>query len=182
MIIVVSGPGGVGKGTVVRRLVERDPVLWISRSWTTRERRVDEPSDAYVFASREEFEAKVAAGGFLEWVEFLDYLQGSPVPDPPAGCDVLFEIDVFGARQVLAKFPEATSIFLDAPSRAEQAERLRRRGDDDERIAQRLAKATEELAVAAELGSTVIINDDLDDTVAQIEALIAARREAGSSS
>ena len=178
MIIVVSGPGGVGKGTVVSRLVERDPRLWLSRSWTTRERRPGEAEDAYVFATREEFERRIAEGGFIEWVEFLDYLQGSPVPDPHPGSDVLFEIDVHGARQISERFPDALLIFVDAPSRAEQEARLRKRGDSPERVEQRLAKADEEAAVASALDCRVVVNDDLDETVAAVERIIAEARAA----
>ena len=179
MILVISGPGGVGKGTLVQRLVARDPRLWLSRSWTTRDPRPGEASDAYRFVTRDEFLAHVAAGGFLEWVEFLDYLQGSPVPDPPAGSDVLFEIDVYGARSILERYPEAVSIFVVAPSREEQEARLRARGDSEERISQRLAKADEEAALAAELGSVIVVNDDLDVAVAELEALITRVRADG---
>ncbi len=178
MIVVVSGPGGAGKGTVVEQLIARDPQLWLSRSWTTRDRRPGEAEDAYVFATREAFERRIAEGGFLEWVEFLDYLQGSPIPEPPEGRDVLFEIDVNGAAQIRERFPEAHLIFVDAPSRAEQEARLRKRGDSDERVAQRLAKADAELARADELGAVVVINHEVDDTVAEIERLIAQHRAA----
>jgi len=178
VIVVVSGPGGVGKGTVVARLLERDPGLWLSRSWTTRAPRPGEAPDAYVFATREEFESRIADGGFLEWVEFLDYLQGSPVPEAPDGLDVLFEIDVHGASQIRARYPDALLIFIDAPSREEQAARLAGRGDHPDRVAQRLAKAEEEVEVARRLGSTVVINDELEATVAELAALIdQARRE-----
>jgi guanylate kinase len=178
MIIVVSGPGGVGKGTVVERLVARDPRLWLSRSWTTRERRPGEAEDAYVFATRDEFEQRIAAGGFLEWVQFLDYLQGSPLPDPQPGTDVLFEIDVYGARQICERYPDALLIFVDAPSREEQEARLRKRGDSPDRVAQRLGKADEEAAVARTMDFEVVVNDDLDTTVEAIEAIIARERAA----
>ncbi len=173
---VLSGPGGVGKGTVVERLLEVVDDLWLSRSWTTRDRRHGEAADAYNFVDRETFEAHVEAGGFLEWVEFLDYLQGTPVPSPPAGTDVLLEIDVQGAAQIRAMDADAVLLFLDTPSVDEQEARLRARGDSDERVAQRLAAAVRERAAADDLGCLVIINDDLESTVAELATIIAAHR------
>ncbi len=176
MIVVISGPGGVGKGTVVDLLLERDPGLWLSRSWTTRARRPGEAEDAYRFVTRDEFMRNVEAGGFIEWVEFLDYLQGSPVPSAPDGQDTVFEIDVHGARQILEQYPDALSIFIDAPSRDHQRARLAGRGDQPEHVERRLAKADEELSVATELGSRVVINDDLEECLAELQAIIADAR------
>ena len=176
MIVVISGPGGVGKGTVVDLLLERDPSLWLSRSWTTRARRPGEAEDAYRFVSRDEFLRNVEAGGFVEWVEFLDYLQGSPVPSAPEGQDTVFEIDVHGARQILEQYPDALSIFVDAPSRDHQRDRLVARGDHPDHVERRLGKADEELAVANELGSRIVINDDLEECVAELQAIIAEAR------
>ncbi len=136
---MLIGPGGAGKGTVAAELVARDPSLWLSRSWTTREARPGEHErGAYVFVDRATFEAAAARGAFFEWAEFLDYLMGTPIPDPPAGADVLLEIDVQGAEQVLAQRPDATVIMLLPPSPEVQAERLAARGDDDGHIRRRV--------------------------------------------
>ncbi|CAN5391833.1 guanylate kinase [soil metagenome] len=175
-IIVISGPGGVGKGTLVEELLKRDERLWISRSWTTRAPRTGESPDAYHFATTDEFEERIAQQGFLEWTKFLDYLQGSPRPEPPAGHDVLFEIDVSGAENVIDQYPDSLLIFVDAPNRAVQEERLRGRGDSEDRIVQRLAKAEEEVAKAAQMDFVHIINDDLSSSVDQIQQLIDRHR------
>lgn len=175
-VIVISGPGGVGKGTLVARLLDVDPRLWLSRSWTTRGRRPSEAADAYHFVTRERFEDRIAEGGFLEWTEFLDYLQGSPVPEPPEGRDVLFEIDVRGAANIKELYPEALLLFVDAPDRSVQQARLRGRGDDEERIRQRLAKADEEVMLARELDVVHVVNDELDRALSELRRHIEQHR------
>ncbi len=173
---VLSGPGGVGKGTVVNRLLGVVDNLWLSRSWTTRDPRPGEAHDAYNFVDRETFVSHVENDGFLEWVEFLDYLQGTPVPAPPEGSDVLLEIDVQGAAQIRTMDDSAVLLFLDTPSVEEQEVRLRRRGDSEDRVAQRLATAVAERAAAADLGCTIVINDDVESTVAELAAIIDSYR------
>jgi guanylate kinase len=176
VIIVVCGPGGVGKGTVVAHLVARDPHLWLSRSWTTRAQRPGEPDDAYTYVDRATFEERIASGGFLEHAEFLGNLYGTPWPDPGDDRDVVLEIDVQGAAQVLERAPDALFVLLEPPSPEVQAERLRGRGDPPEQAERRIAVAQAELAEGRRLGAVRIVNDDLDRTVAEVEALIEKAR------
>ena len=172
----MCGPGGVGKGTVVRKLVSDDPQLWLSRSWTTRTRRPADAEDAYVFVDRPTFEAAASEGRFLEHAEFLGQLYGTPVPTPGGGQDIVLEIDVQGAAQVKARFPDALVVLLLPPSREEQARRLRLRGDDEESIRRRLdASAAEELQ-ARELADDVVINVEIDQAARDIAELVAKRR------
>ena len=176
MIIVVSGPGGVGKGTIVDALVKRDPQLWLSRSWTTRERRPSEPQDAYVFTTSEEFERRISDGGFLEWTEFLGNYYGTPTPDAGEDRDIVLEIEVDGAQQVKRIAPDAMLIFVLPPSRDEQERRLRGRGDLDHKVLARLKKAEEEEPIGRELADHVVVNDDLGDTIDEMLAIIAEAR------
>jgi guanylate kinase len=178
LTFVISGPGGVGKGTIVTALVRRDPGLWLSRSWTTRARRPGEPADAYVFTDRASFEARIDAGGFLEWTNFLGNYYGTPTPEPPPGRDTVLEIEVDGARQVKAVHDDAILIFVLPPSRAEQERRLRGRGDAEDKVEQRVRKAEEEEPIGRALADHVVVNDDLDRTVDEMLALIAGHRAA----
>jgi guanylate kinase len=178
VILVLSGPGGVGKGTVVQRLLQVQPQLRLSRSWTTRPRRPGEPPDAYTFVDRATFESHLARGGFLEYDEFLGNLYGTPVPDTldDPGGDLLLEINVQGAEQVRAQRPDALVVLLVAPSREVQEARLRLRGDDEEHVAKRLALAEAEEAKGRALADAIVVNDDLERAVAEVAGILDLRR------
>jgi guanylate kinase len=156
--------------------VKRVENLWLSRSWTTRPRREGEPPDAYHFVDRPSFEARAAEGGFLEWNRVFDHLYGTPLPEPSPGHDVLLEIDVQGARDVKARQPDAVVILVLPPSRAVQAERLRRRGDSEESIVSRLAGADREEAAGRALADHVVVNEDLGQAIDEVVGIVEAYR------
>jgi guanylate kinase len=181
LLVVLIGPGGVGKGTLARRLVDADPRLWLSRSWTTRERRPSEHGDEYFYVDRSTFEKAIESNQFLEWAEFHDHLYGTPLPEAPEGSDVLLEIEVQGAEQIRKLDPNAVVLLILPPSMELLEERLRARGDDDAHVAARLASAPAELEKGHELASHVVVNDDLErasrEIVSILEGLRRQRRE-----
>jgi guanylate kinase len=176
---VLIGPGGAGKGTLAAQLVAADPTLWLSRSWTTRAPRPGERErNSYEFVERDVFEAAVERGEFFEWAEFLGNLMGTPVPRPPEGADVLLEIDVQGAEQVLAKRPDATVILLLPPSLEVQAARLAARGDDEEHIRRRVEKGQQEVERGRQLATYTVVNDDLRQARGELAAIVDRTRAA----
>ena len=115
LILVVCGPGGVGKGTVIRRLVAADGRLWLSRSWTTRARRPGEPEDAYTFVDRDDVPgARRRRAASSSGRRSSASTTAHPRPSPPEGDDVVLEIDVQGARQVLERCPDASCVLIRA--------------------------------------------------------------------
>jgi guanylate kinase len=180
LIIIVSGPGGAGKGTLVDAMLKRDGNLWLSRSWTTRQQRTGEPDDAYVFVTRAQFEDHIANDGFLEWTEFLGNYYGSPIPTPGDEHDVVLEIELHGAQQVKKRHPEAILFFVQPPSRDEQRRRLQHRGDGEHHVQERLQKAEDEERLASTLADVIVVNDDLERAVEEVLSLIrGARAERG---
>lgn len=176
LTLVVCGAGGAGKGSIVAELIERDPLLWLSRSWTTREQRVGESDDAYVFVEPEIFEARIEAGGFLEWARFFEHFYGTPIPDSLPGRDVVLEIDVQGAIQVREVDTEALVVLVLPPTRAEQRRRMQHRGDSDEHVAKRLAKSDAEEEIGRTLADLIVVNDDLDRAATAVEEALNERR------
>ena len=166
----------MGKGSIAAALVDRFPDLWLSRSWTTRPRRAGEAADAYSFVDRATFEARADKGGFLESAAVFDHLYGTPWPEPPEGFDVLLEIDVQGAGQVKRRYPAAVVILVRAPSPEAQEARLRGRGDDEEVIARRLARAAAEEEAAMAFADHVVVNDDLHRAVEEAAAILESHR------
>jgi guanylate kinase len=180
---VLAGPSGVGKGTIVHKLLELEPRLWFSVSATTRPRREGETDGKdYLFLDRREFERIRDEGGFLEWFDVYGDLKGTPrapVDEHLAdGDDVLLEVDVQGALAVREKYPDAVLVFVKAPSREEQRSRLLERGQDDpEAIERRLAQAEEE-EQAADRFDAVVVNDDADRAAREVAAILGVHREA----
>jgi len=176
-LTVITGPSGVGKGTLVGRLLSRHPRIWLSVSATTRAPRPGEvEGQSYFFLSREHFEQQVADGGFLEWAEFAGNLYGTPRQPVEqhlaAGRPVLLEIELEGARQVRHSFPAGFQLLIQPPSLEELERRIRGRGTDaEEAIQRRLALARVELAAEAEFDAT-LVNGDLDQALAELERLM----------
>jgi guanylate kinase len=176
-VFVITGPSGVGKGTLIRSLRERVPELDLSVSATTRRPRPGETQGVdYHFLSDEEFARRVEAGEFVEWAEYSGRRYGTLRSDldsrTAAGRPVVLEIEVQGARQVRDALPEAVQIFIVPPSEDALRARLVGRGTDDpEQVAARLRTAREELAARDEFQHQVC-NDRLEDAVADLEAIV----------
>jgi guanylate kinase len=176
-LIVITGPSGVGKGTLVSSLLDRHPQLYLSISATTRQPRDGEiEGKNYYFLSREEFQAAIAAEDFLEWAEYAGNYYGTPrskaIDRLNKGINVVLEIELLGARQVSQSFPDALRIFILPPSETELERRLRKRGtDSEEAISKRLLRAREEIAACDEF-DLKIVNDDLKNALKQLEEAI----------
>jgi guanylate kinase len=174
-IAVLIGPGGVGKGTLARALVQADDRLWLSKSWTTRPVRETEDGTEYHFVDRATFENAIAHDAFLEWAEFHGNLYGTPRPEA-GDHDVLLEIEVQGAEQVLAHDPSAVVILVLAPSMEQLEGRLRGRGDAEEHVEKRLSSAPHELAKGRAIATRVVVNDDVARTTNEILSILEELR------
>jgi guanylate kinase len=178
-VFVITGPSGVGKGTLIRAVRDIVPELEISTSATTRSPRAGEVDGVdYHFLGRDEFDRRVAEGRFLEHAVYSGNRYGtlrSEVEERNArGAPVVLEIEVQGARQIRATMPEAVQIFITPPDPADLRRRLEARGTDDaETIAARLAVAEEELEAQSEFPHTVV-NDDIERAAAELAGIVRA--------
>lgn len=176
-LIVLTGPSGVGKGTLLRSLLQRHPELYLSISATTRAPRPGEVDGRdYYFVTRSQFERMVAQGELIEWAEFAGNCYGTPRKTVEekiqAGQWVVLEIELEGARQIRKTLPSALRIFILPPSMSELENRIRGRGQDsEEAIDRRLVRAQEEVNAANEF-DVQIVNDDLEEALSKIEAAL----------
>ncbi|OSO89645.1 guanylate kinase [Cylindrospermopsis raciborskii CENA303] len=176
-LIVLTGPSGVGKGTLMQKLLAQHPQLYYSVSATTRSPRPGEiDGKSYFFITPNSFQELVAQGEFLEWAEFAGNYYGTPraavLQQIQLGRSVILEIELAGARQIKASYPDALSIFILPPSFLELENRIRARGQDsDEAITRRLNRAKEEIKAASEF-DIQIVNDDLSTTLNELETIL----------
>jgi len=179
-LVVLSGPGGVGKSTVSKEVRAHDD-FWVSVSATTRKPRHNESHGVdYIYVSDEEFDRAISNGFFLEWAAFAGARYGTPrqpVLDALArGKDVLLEIDIEGAKQVKTNWPDAILVFLGPPSWEELVSRLEGRATDSpERRAQRLALAQDEMAQSP-FFDHILVNDQVEHVVASLIRLAHSQR------
>jgi len=181
LLIVISGPSGAGKGTVCKALLEKNSQIQISVSVTTRSPRPGEVEGKnYFFRSENEFMKMIEEGEFLEYAKVYDYYYGTPkqyVKDKLlSGQDVILEIDIQGALKVKEKFEEGVFIFIVPPSMEELKRRIVKRAtESEEAILKRFQSAYQELNFITRY-NYVVVNDEIEDAVKKIEAIIIAEK------
>lgn len=181
ILIVLSGPSGTGKGTICKELLQQYPQLQYSISATTRSPRAGETDGVnYWFTAQEDFKSMVANDELLEWAEVYGNYYGTPrryvTEMLHSGKDVVLEIDIQGALQIKAKFPQGVFIFIVPPSIRELASRIKKRGTEaPEVIERRLNAANDELSYACQY-NYVVVNDEVVAATAKIVSIISAEK------
>jgi len=176
-LIILTGPSGVGKGTVIKEILRKEKNLWLSISATTREPREGEKDgENYYFLNQENFKEMIAQNLLLEWAQFAGNYYGTPLSSVKdkikKGFTVLLEIEVEGARQIKNKFPNSLSIFLLPPNKEELERRIRNRGtENEEAIQKRLSRANYEISVSNQF-DFALTNNNIDETAKRIIKLI----------
>ena len=184
LLVVVSGPSGCGKGTVLKQLIENDEHVFYSVSATTRSPRVGEVDGVhYYFISKEQFEEKIASGGMLEYASYVGNYYGTPKSEVDRrienGVGVVLVIEVIGAANIKRLYPDATLVFIMPPSVEELGNRLRGRGTESEdAIARRMQRAAEELQRVDEYDFSVV-NDDAGRCADELYEIWMRRRAQG---
>ncbi len=179
-LTVLTGPSGVGKGTIVRKILDNHRDVWLSISATTRQPRSGEiDGQHYLFLEKKEFQKIIDKEGFLEWASFSNNYYGTPkkiVKEKiEKGTNVLLEIELEGARQIRKSFPEALQIFIAPPNLYELEKRIRGRGTEtEEDIRNRLAIANKEIIAKKEFDA-VVVNKDIDQAFREIEGLMGLK-------
>jgi guanylate kinase len=176
-LFIISGPSGVGKSTILSAILKKRPQVGYSISYTTRPPRGDEQDGAdYHFISESTFRKKIDRNALAEWAEVHGHLYGTSatyVEEMLAqGRDVLLDIDVQGAKRLCAKYPEAVSVFMKPPSMEELEKRLMKRGMDSAAAVERRLKNGEAEMAQAHHYDHVVINDDVAQTVSELESIL----------
>ena len=176
-LIILTGPSGVGKGTVIKEILGKDKNIWLSISATTRQPRDREKEgEDYYFLNQEKFKKMIEQNLFLEWAQFAGNYYGTPLSSVnkkiKKGFTVLLEIEVEGAKQIKEKFPDSLSIFLLPPDIPELERRIRNRGTEkEEAIKKRLLRANYEISVSNQF-DFALTNRNVDETAKKIIKLI----------
>ena len=181
-LTVLTGPSGVGKGTIVRKILDNHSDVWLSISATTRQPRSGEiHGQHYLFLEEKDFKKIINKNGFLEWASFSNNFYGTPketvIQKIKEGTMVLLEIELEGARQIRKSFPGALQIFLAPPDLAELEKRIRERGtESEEAIRARLEIAKRELIAVKEFDA-LVINKNIDTAFREIESLMGLNKK-----
>ena len=176
-LVILTGPSGVGKGTVVKEILAKEKNFWLSISATTREPRVGEKDgENYYFLNQKKFKEMIEQNLFLEWAQFAGNYYGTPLSSVneriKKGFTVILEIEVEGAKQIKEKFPNSLSIFLLPPDKEELERRIRNRGtESEEAIKNRLSRANYEISVSNQF-DFALTNFNVDETARRIIKII----------